>query len=131
MGQFDQEHAGLWLGDDFQRQTAFQRANQVMAETGPQHNDGLAAGDQGLSHGKPETGDTAEKNRYLYRGYPFPGGGGGLGVDPMKAVESTWLADFHRDPADQIISATSRILGLPLMTADRRLLGYSGIEALR
>jgi hypothetical protein len=44
MGQFDQKHAGLCLGDNFQGQAAFQTANQVMAETGPYHNDGLAAG---------------------------------------------------------------------------------------
>ena len=29
---------------------------------------------------------------------------------------------FHRDPADRIIVATSRILGLPLITDDRRIL---------
>jgi PIN domain nuclease of toxin-antitoxin system len=51
-------------------------------------------------------------------------------LSPEIAVESTRLSGFHRDPADQIIAATSRILGLPLMTADRQLLDYSGIEAI-
>lgn len=51
-------------------------------------------------------------------------------LSPEIAVESTRLAGLHRDPADRIIAATSRILGLPLVTADRRLREYSGIEAL-
>jgi PIN domain nuclease of toxin-antitoxin system len=38
------------------------------------------------------------------------------------AAESVRLgADFHNDPADQIIVATARIHGLPLMTADERI----------
>jgi PIN domain nuclease of toxin-antitoxin system len=38
-------------------------------------------------------------------------------LTPEIAVESTDLQGFHRDPADQIIVATSRILGMP--TADQ------------
>jgi len=38
------------------------------------------------------------------------------------AAESVRLGkDFHRDPADQIIAATARCLGLRLMTADGRI----------
>lgn len=38
------------------------------------------------------------------------------------AAESVRLGpDFHNDPADQIIVATARIHGLPLMTADERI----------
>ena len=51
-------------------------------------------------------------------------------LSPEIAVESTRLPDFHRDPADQIIAATSRILGLPLVTADARLREYAGVEAI-
>lgn len=51
-------------------------------------------------------------------------------LSPEIAVESTQLAGLHRDPADRIIVATSRILGLPLITADRRLREHSGIVAL-
>ncbi|MFN2447387.1 MAG: type II toxin-antitoxin system VapC family toxin [Vicinamibacterales bacterium] len=31
-------------------------------------------------------------------------------------------ATFHRDPADRLIVATSRVLGLPLLTRDARIL---------
>ena len=44
-----------------------------------------------------------------------------LGAD--VAIESCRLpGNFHRDPADRIIVATSRILGLPLATDDLRIL---------
>jgi PIN domain nuclease of toxin-antitoxin system len=33
-------------------------------------------------------------------------------------IKSTQLPGFHKDPADQIIVATSIILGIPLLTAD-------------
>jgi len=36
-------------------------------------------------------------------------------LSPEIAVESTQLPDFHQDPADQIIVATSRVLGMPLV----------------
>lgn len=46
-------------------------------------------------------------------------------------IESTRLEGFHKDPADQIIVATARILGLPLLTADQKILGYEGVITLK
>lgn len=40
---------------------------------------------------------------------------------------------FHRDPADRLLIATARELGVPLVTRDRRILDYAGqghVEAL-
>ena len=51
-------------------------------------------------------------------------------LSPEIAVESTKLKGFHKDPADQIIVATSRVLGIPLMTSDRRILDFSGVETI-
>lgn len=51
-------------------------------------------------------------------------------LSPEIAVESTMLHGFHRDPADQIIVATSRVLGMPVVTSDRRILDYSHVEAI-
>jgi PIN domain nuclease of toxin-antitoxin system len=51
-------------------------------------------------------------------------------LSPEIAVESTQLPGFQQDPADQIIVATSRILGMPLVTSDRRILEYSNVEAI-
>ena len=46
-----------------------------------------------------------------------------LQLTPRIALESTRLpGDFHADPADRIIVATSRIFGLPLLTHDRAIL---------
>ncbi len=50
-------------------------------------------------------------------------------LSPEIAVESTQLTGFHQDPADQIIVATSRVLGMPLLTSDRRILGFLDVEA--
>src|SRR2546429_160299 len=51
-------------------------------------------------------------------------------TDPI-AVGSTQLPQpFHRDPADQIIVATARTLGVPLLTADARILNYPHVTVL-
>jgi PIN domain nuclease of toxin-antitoxin system len=46
-------------------------------------------------------------------------------------VESTKLTGFHRDPADQLIVATARIYGCPLLTADAKILAYPDVETLK
>jgi PIN domain nuclease of toxin-antitoxin system len=51
-------------------------------------------------------------------------------LSPEIAVESTALRGFHSDPADQIIAATSRILGLPLVTSDKQILEFSEVETI-
>lgn len=49
-------------------------------------------------------------------------------LSPEIALESTQLQGFHQDPADQIIVATSRVLGMPLLTSDRRILDFLDVE---
>lgn len=51
-------------------------------------------------------------------------------LTPEIAVESTKLQGLHRDPADQIIVATSRVLGMPVVTADQRILQFGEVEAI-
>lgn len=46
-------------------------------------------------------------------------------------IESTKLTGFHRDPADQIIVATARINGCPLLTADAKILAYPDVQTLK
>ena len=47
------------------------------------------------------------------------------------AAESVRLGpDFHNDPADQIIVATARIHGLPLMSADERIRKWGKVQIL-
>jgi PIN domain nuclease of toxin-antitoxin system len=47
------------------------------------------------------------------------------------AAESARLGpDFHNDPADQIIVATARVHGLPLMTADKRIRKWGKVPIL-
>ena len=51
-------------------------------------------------------------------------------LTPEIAVESTNLKGFHRDPADQIIVATSRVLGMPVVTADQRIIQFGDVEVI-
>lgn len=54
-----------------------------------------------------------------------------LELTPRIAVESTQLpAPFHKDPADQIIVATSRVYRCELMTLDDKLRGYPHVNVL-
>jgi len=47
------------------------------------------------------------------------------------AAESVQLGpDFHNDPADQMIAATARVHGLPLMTADERIRSWGKVPVL-
>jgi len=52
-----------------------------------------------------------------------------LPLTPEIAVESTQLPDsFHRDPADQIITATARIHDITLVTQDKKLIDYPHVK---
>jgi PIN domain nuclease of toxin-antitoxin system len=51
-------------------------------------------------------------------------------LTPEIAEESTKLQGFHRDPSDQIIVATSRVLGMPVVTADQRIIQFGDVEAI-
>jgi PIN domain nuclease of toxin-antitoxin system len=50
-------------------------------------------------------------------------------LSPEVSIESERLpGDFHKDPADRIIVATSRVHELPLMTCDQLILSYPDVE---
>ena len=52
-------------------------------------------------------------------------------LTPTIAAESTRLpGEFHRDPADQIIVATARIMKCKLVTSDERILNYSHVKTV-
>jgi PIN domain nuclease of toxin-antitoxin system len=51
-------------------------------------------------------------------------------LNPEIAVESASLDGFHKDPADQIIVATSRLMKMPLLTSDRRILDFPNVETI-
>ena len=50
-------------------------------------------------------------------------------LSPRISVESTQLpGTFHRDPADQIIVATARVLDAPLVTMDAKISAYPHVR---
>ena len=46
-------------------------------------------------------------------------------VNSEIAIESTLLLDFHEDPADRILIATTRYLNATLITRDKEILSYA------
>ena len=55
-----------------------------------------------------------------------------LDLTPEIAVESCQIpGDFHRDPADQIIVATTRAWDCTLVTVDSKILHYSHVKTYR
>jgi PIN domain nuclease of toxin-antitoxin system len=68
----------------------------------------------------------------IRRWYSLALDGSGVAVIPLSpevAIESTALpAVFHRDPADQIIVATSRLHDLPLATCDQKIRAYPHVR---
>ena len=54
-----------------------------------------------------------------------------LELTPAVAVESISLpGDFHRDPSDQLIVATARVHGFPLVTSDEKITGYPHVQTV-
>ena len=52
-------------------------------------------------------------------------------IDNDIAVASTQLpGDFHKDPADRMIVATSMSLAAPLITADQRIRDYPHVKSI-
>ena len=52
-----------------------------------------------------------------------------LDITPEIAVESNHLpGNFHRDPADQLIVATARVHGCPLVTLDGKIRNYPHVQ---
>ena len=54
-----------------------------------------------------------------------------LALDPAVAVAATRLAEpFHADPADRFLVAQARELGIPLLSADNKILSYGHVRSL-
>jgi PIN domain nuclease of toxin-antitoxin system len=54
-----------------------------------------------------------------------------IALTPEIVIESTRLpGEFHRDPADQIIVATARLYGCPLVTLDEKILKYPYVTTI-
>jgi len=52
-------------------------------------------------------------------------------IDNTIAEHSVNLpGEFHKDPADRIIVATSRILNIPVITSDQKILQYPHVKSI-
>ena len=53
------------------------------------------------------------------------------GISPAVAAEVAALpASFHRDPVDRILVATARVLGVTLLTQDRRIIDAALVDTV-
>ena len=48
----------------------------------------------------------------------------------IAAASYSLPSGLHKDPADRILVATARLHDLTLVTADERILGYSGVRSV-
>ena len=54
-----------------------------------------------------------------------------LPLDPLVAVLATRLPEpFHADPADRFLVSQARHLGIPLLSADSKILAYPHVRSL-
>jgi PIN domain nuclease of toxin-antitoxin system len=54
-----------------------------------------------------------------------------IGLTPDIVIEANQLpGKFHRDPADQMLVATARVLGISMLTADAKILAYPHAKVL-
>ena len=54
-----------------------------------------------------------------------------VSLTPEIAIEACNLPQpFHRDPADEMIVATARLMNLPLLTVDSKILAYPHVSLL-
>ncbi len=54
-----------------------------------------------------------------------------LALTPAIAIDANQLpGTFHRDPADQMLVATARVMGIPMLTADAKILSYPQVTLL-
>lgn len=52
-------------------------------------------------------------------------------VDETLGIESTRLpGDFHKDPADRMITALARHFNVPLVTADEKIRAYKHVRSI-
>jgi len=52
-------------------------------------------------------------------------------LEPLVAIESSRLpGEFHKDPADRFIVALARHHGVPLVTADQKILTYPHVQTI-
>lgn len=53
-----------------------------------------------------------------------------LALEPEDVLAAAELAWDHRDPFDRLIVATALRLGLPLLTNDRAIAAWGGVDAI-
>lgn len=52
-------------------------------------------------------------------------------LSPQVAIESCSLpGEFHKDPADRLITATARVHGLTLVTKDAKIIAYEHVTTI-
>jgi PIN domain nuclease of toxin-antitoxin system len=122
-------HIWIWWVDDSPRLS--QRHRQIIQE---RQDDGLGISIYScweiaklVEYGKLELKFSIEDWLEIALSYPNLHA---LDLTVPIIIKSTQLPGFHKDPADQIIVATSILLEIPLLTADRKIIDYPDVITL-
>jgi PIN domain nuclease of toxin-antitoxin system len=104
---------------------ALSALDQAFEEDAPVSVSAITAWEIGLLSAEGKLPTTAPPARYFEEFVALPG----IRMEkltPQTLIESSFLPEpMHRDPADRIIIATARSLGMTIMTSDRLILEYA------
>ena len=113
------------VGDAPMERQAVEAINASAAGSEPLQVSPITAWEIGLLAAKGRFTSSLSPQRWFERLHSAPGIQL-ADLTPDMLIASSFLpGDLHRDPADRIIVATARELGLTLITRDRALLDYA------
>jgi len=124
-------HAWLWwIAGDSALSAPAAAAIQEAADAGGVHLSAISAWELALlvKRGRIQITMSAEQLVQLTTRLPFVHM---VDLDERMALASVAQAEpVHKDPADRFLAATSRLLGVPLVTADARLRSCSDLDTI-
>lgn len=121
-------HAYIWLASD-QSQLSPTGLEAITRSAGQLYMSSISALETALlvNRGRLELPCTPED---YYQRAISQHGIAEIAIDHAVAFQSTKLPDIHNDPFDRIIIATAIIRGLHILSKDRLLPKYPGIEVI-
>lgn len=118
-------HAAIWLTESQPMSAEATRAIREAMQAGELLFSAVSAWEIGLLTEKEQIRLSLPARMWLDRLAEKPGIRV-IALDAETALNSTMLPQpFVQDPADRFLVATARILGVPLVTRDRRILDYA------
>lgn len=123
-------HAWIWWTQDEARLSAAQREAIARAEASGLGVSAISCWEVAKLVERGRLGLPLPLADWLDRALAYPGVQL-IELSPAIIAGSVALpGTFHKDPADQLIVATARHLGVPLVTRDEKILAYPHVETV-